>query len=242
MEVIKLELWQESAVFRIPYSMEVIETYPLPPYSTVLGFIHNVLDCTQTIENINLSIQGEFGGLIRDYAWFHKFNEKELNKGGDIKGTKYPIVISTLSDLHLLIHIKMPNEELHRNLFQSLKATKTFFHLGRREDLIIKIDVALTKVEDKEIPELLPFSAYIPLSLARDFGFSGIYYRIPSYYTLTALPSKQKKREQEGAQQKIRRFAWHEVIFVEKGGGPEKSFSLPTDEEGNPIWWMVPIR
>ncbi len=229
-----MELWQENAVFRTPYSMEIIETYPLPPYSTVLGFIHSVLNFDNTIENINLSIQGEFGGLIRDYAWFHKFNEKELNKGGDIKGTKYPVLISTLSDLHLLIHIKMPNEELHLNLFQSLKSPKSFFHLGRREDLITKIDVALTKVEDREIPELLPFSAYIPLPLARDFGFSGIYYRIPSYYVLTEIPSKPKAR--------IRVFTWHEVIFVEKGGGPEKSFTLPTDEEGNPIWWMVTIK
>ncbi|MDI3543327.1 MAG: CRISPR-associated protein Cas5t, partial [Candidatus Atribacteria bacterium] len=70
-KLIKIEIKQDRAVYRLPYSMEVIETYPLPPYSTVLGFIHSILGLREAIWGINVSVQGEYGGLFRDYAHFH---------------------------------------------------------------------------------------------------------------------------------------------------------------------------
>ncbi len=58
--------------------MEVIETYPLPPYSTVLGFVHNMLSSTQTIDGINISVQGRYGNLCREFVRYHKYEKEKI--------------------------------------------------------------------------------------------------------------------------------------------------------------------
>ena len=43
MNIIKLKLFQETACYKKPFAFKVAETYPLPPYSTVIGMLHKVL-------------------------------------------------------------------------------------------------------------------------------------------------------------------------------------------------------
>ena len=43
MQSLKVKLYQEVAVYRNPITMEVIESFPLPPPSTVLGLVQSLL-------------------------------------------------------------------------------------------------------------------------------------------------------------------------------------------------------
>lgn len=36
MKILRLKLFQESACYKKPFAFKVAETYPLPPYSTII--------------------------------------------------------------------------------------------------------------------------------------------------------------------------------------------------------------
>lgn len=57
MKILKLKLFQEVATYKKPYALKVEEVYPLPPYSTVIGFLHNILEVKNGEKfNFNVSI------------------------------------------------------------------------------------------------------------------------------------------------------------------------------------------
>lgn len=231
-KIIKLKTFQEKAVFRTPYSMEVIETYPLPPYSTILGFIHNMLSCSQTINGINVSVQGRYGNLNREFVRFHKYEEDKT------EGIPYPIIITSLIDLELVIHIKMPNTDFHNNLLESLHNPPHFPYMGRPEDLIVNIEV----IEDEEIefdPSItekgeltLMYNSYVQFDLAKTLEIEGIYYIVPAYYQLVKKSRGKRKKIYEI----FRNFEMIKVIYAHAGQTIIKKIKV--DKEEIPIWWM----
>ena len=41
-KAVRLKLYQSMANYKKPTSFQLKETYPLPPYSTVIGMVHNL--------------------------------------------------------------------------------------------------------------------------------------------------------------------------------------------------------
>lgn len=62
MVVLKITCKQKHANYKKPESVVVRETYPLPPFSTVIGAIHYACDFKE-YKPMNLSIQGSYQGL-----------------------------------------------------------------------------------------------------------------------------------------------------------------------------------
>lgn len=226
--ILRIIIKQDKAVFRVPYSMEIIETFPLPPYSTISGFVHNMLGIKSFIEEMNISIQGSYGGLIRDYVIYHKFSKNSK------EASPYPIVVTSLIDVEFLIHIKMPDEKLKEDLIRAIKNPPFYPYLGRAEDLITEIYVE----DDKEIifdPEkseeggkILPYNAYIPIKKAEYYELSGIRYLIPGFY---------RKNPPQGRDKiSLRLFEYIPVMYVQAGKSITKKICV--DKEGIPIWWM----
>ena len=58
MKILKLKLFQETACYKKPFAFKVGETYPLPPYSTIIGMFHKILGAA-SVEyfTMNISIQ-----------------------------------------------------------------------------------------------------------------------------------------------------------------------------------------
>lgn len=74
MKILKLKLFQEDACYRKPFSFKISETYPLPPYSTIIGMLHNILDAkTGEVYRFNISIQGDYESIYNDYTHMRKF-------------------------------------------------------------------------------------------------------------------------------------------------------------------------
>lgn len=229
--ILKIEIRQDRAVYRVPYSMEVIETYPLPPYSTVIGFVHNMLGLREVLEGINVSIQGEYGGVVRDYVRFHKYAQRTN------KGKFYPVVVTSLVDVHLIVHLKMPSNEWHLRLLAALNDPPYFPYLGRPEDLITELkvqEVQETPFTSQMSPQgglRLPFSAYLPVDQARFHELEGIRYLLPGYYQKHRF--SQKKSSEKVS---LRIFDIIPVLYVQKGS--ITICDLSVDDQGVPLWWM----
>jgi CRISPR-associated protein Cas5, N-terminal domain len=77
MKILKLKIYQPTAHYRIPFTFARRHTYPIPPYSTVIGLICNVLGIAdqknenfEKIKNgLSLAIYGEYEFLNREYVW-----------------------------------------------------------------------------------------------------------------------------------------------------------------------------
>ncbi|MEZ2661269.1 CRISPR-associated protein Cas5, partial [Aneurinibacillus aneurinilyticus] len=59
MRVLRLKLFQETACYTKPFANKVAETYPLPPYSTVKGMIHQLLQANELLPLL-FSVQGSY--------------------------------------------------------------------------------------------------------------------------------------------------------------------------------------
>lgn len=130
--MLRLKIYQETAHFRIPTIGNPYLSYPLPPPSTVYGFLRAVTDYKEINPmNTRISIQGKFDALSF---------EKErliLERKKDIK----PNIIS-IQRLHQclwIIHIDSPLYE--SKILRGVQSSPKILRLGRREDLIINISV-----------------------------------------------------------------------------------------------------
>lgn len=72
MKVLRIHLKQASANYRREETIDNKMTYPLPPFSTVIGAIHKACGFTE-YQEMKLSIQGSYGGLGKEVYLDHCF-------------------------------------------------------------------------------------------------------------------------------------------------------------------------
>ena len=70
---IRVQCYQTLANYRKPSSFIIKETYPLPPYSTVLGMIHAICGFTE-LHSMKISIQGCNQGTVSELYTRYSFN------------------------------------------------------------------------------------------------------------------------------------------------------------------------
>lgn len=175
MGIIKLKLYQETVCYKKPFASKVAETYPLPPYSTVIGMFHKILQAKPgKYFPMNISVQGEYDGILSNYQ------NLRMYKGKD-KVTAMPRNVHQLLDVHLILHVQASDEIINK-IFQNIINGTESFTLGRNEDLVriddIKILKNIQEVEEVEIKN----SAYIPEWISR--RVNGISYRLNTTYQI----------------------------------------------------------
>ncbi len=160
MEILRLKIFQPHAHYRIPFTFSRRHTYPIPPYSTVVGFICNLLGIKNQEEEkfknlkegLSLAIYGKFESLTREYLWLRNL-EKNSHKdrfGSEDKrtidhipehpGGQMPTRIDVLENVKLIIYIYHPDEKFLEELKETFKNPQKRvypLHLGRAEDLIL---------------------------------------------------------------------------------------------------------
>ncbi len=162
MNLLKIKIYQPQAHYRIPFTYQRRHTYPLPPYSTVIGLLINLLGIDDQrkppfaeLKKLKLSIAGYFVNKITEYIWFRNLSlEKHKARFGSVEnryvgghidhiGGQSPIPIDVLHDVHLTIYVAHKNVEfLHRfkNAFENPQDRLEIIHLGRAEDWIVLED------------------------------------------------------------------------------------------------------
>ena len=174
MKAIRIKLWQDMVNYKKPTSFQLKETYPLPPYSTVIGMIHSLCGFEEYKE-MKISIQGKYFSKVNDLYTRYEFkngmkyeaSRHQLEAGG------YGISrgISTaelLVDVDLIIHIIPEDQNLLEHIKNSFLSPAEYPSLGRREDLAVIEEVKEVEVIEKELSKdtgLLTedWTAYIPL-------------------------------------------------------------------------------
>lgn len=235
MQVLKVKLYQEIAVYRNPVTMEVIESFPLPPPSTMIGLTYSLIGEEEYFRDINVSIQGEYGALLRDYQHYKKYGMDR----------PYPIVVHILHDVNLILHIYVKEPNKMEKIKQAFESPPYYAYLGRAEDLIKIEDVKM--VEVKTIVEdsyEIQHSAYIAADFVKKVnGFNGVPYRLPTFHEF--LPIQIRKEICE-----VRNFDWCDYYFVEAFSyfetDEDEPVKLLIDDDvvdngkGDVIWWCMP--
>ena len=155
-----------------PPSVLKKKTYPLPPYSTVIGMIHKACDF-QEYHDMQISIQGKIGAHISDMYTRYAFNQNTKYEDArhniwfDYENQKYGIVkgiahTELISQVELVIYI-LPVDDEFDLIYESLKNPKYYLSLGRHEDLldIQKVEIVDLKYTEKDID--MRCEQYVPL-------------------------------------------------------------------------------
>lgn len=175
MKAIRLRAFQETACYTKPFANKVTETYPLPPYSTVKGMIHALLNADQFIP-MSLSIQGDYESMLIDYRKTYFVKKREFNMPIIMDGltlqapeftsmTSMPLYTHMLYNIQLVIHISA-NEEVLQTIYRAFYERNTHLSLGRQEDILRIDEVAMVNLEELDLFEgvSLKHSMYIPSS------------------------------------------------------------------------------
>jgi CRISPR-associated protein Cas5t len=151
LKILKIKIYQPQAHYRIPFTYQRRHTYPIPPYSTIIGFLCNVLgirnyknegepcehqncDCNyHKLKQIKISICGYFESKTTEFIWFRNLNkEAHIDRfrnlenrylNGEIEhiGGQSPVYIDILNDVHLWIYIFHSNFNFLESVKKSLE-------------------------------------------------------------------------------------------------------------------------
>lgn len=214
MKILKMKLFQETACYKKPFAFKVAETYPLPPYSTVIGMFHKIIGAKPgEYYPMNISIQGDYESIFSNYQNLRMFKGKG-------KVTQMPRNVHQLLNVNLIIHMQAEDETVEK-IYNNVISGKESFTLGRNEDLVrvdeIKIIDKPKEVRDKFINN---HNAYIPVKYTDEY-VNGINYRLNSVYTI--------KNE-------LRNWEKIDVKYIEKHTN-ESILETLQDEDGDYIFW-----
>ncbi|MBI4654330.1 MAG: CRISPR-associated protein Cas5 [Nitrospirae bacterium] len=152
-EVIKINVWGQTAHFRIYGNQNFCDSYPLPPPSTLLGVLREILG-ERPPEPLTIAIKGNFEGIFFDYRTFlggtvasdskkELWIEKIVNRSVETK----PLYVKVLYKPCYTVYLYSP--EYHNLYLSKLNNPEGFVSLGRSEDLAM-IKASSINVERKE--------------------------------------------------------------------------------------------
>ena len=191
-KAIRIQCFQNLANYRKPSSFIIKETFPLPPYSTVLGMIHAACGYT-TFHPMKLSIQGINKGTISELYTRYSFSAGVKYEEGRHQiciedGEKYGIFkgianVELVCENQMVIHV-VPEEADFETVAQSLKYPKKYLSLGRYEDIldIEKVDIVNIRMEKGAIARR---NMYIPVDMKTSWGENLIGESHTTVYNLT---------------------------------------------------------
>lgn len=159
MKVIRLKIYQPQAHYRIPFTYRRRHTYPIPPYSTIIGFLCNVLgidnqnkDEYKKLKEIKISIAGRFEYKSTEYVWFRNLSKNaHIDRFGHVGnrfisghiehiGGQSLVSIDILNNVWLIIYFAHENGDFLRKIKSNLENPVNrleIIHLGRAEDWVV---------------------------------------------------------------------------------------------------------
>lgn len=172
MKAVSVKLEQELVNYKIPTSFQLKETYPLPPYSTVIGMIHSLCGYEEYKE-MEISIQGKYLSKVNDLYTRYEFKPEMTFEEGrhQLETSGFGICrgvasAELLTEVDLLIHIIPKDQSLLQEIEKAFLSPVEFPSLGRREDLVIIKEVKTVNIHEKNLESDIELddnnTAYIP--------------------------------------------------------------------------------
>ena len=248
MKAIKLKLYQNMVNYKVPTSFQLKESYPLPPYSTVIGMVHSLCDFKE-YKPMKISISGSYFSKVNDLYTRYEFkngNPYEIGRHQlNVNGCGINRGVATaelLVDVNLTIHIipEDQSEEFLNTIFEAFKYPREYPSLGRREDIVLIKDVRIVDVEKKKLEKDLSNGeddfAYIPVNFIQEklvnygdkkngMNIYGTRYELTKNYILNNIGTKSKPKM-------IRSWEKEEVIYSSNiKGFKRREVPVDTDNE-----------
>ena len=248
MKAIKLKLYQNMVNYKVPTSFQLKESYPLPPYSTVIGMVHFLCDFKE-YKPMKISISGNYFSKVNDLYTRYEFkngNPFEMGRHQlNVNGYGINRGVATaelLVDVNLTIHIipEDQSEEFLDIIFEAFKYPREYPSLGRREDIVLIRDVKIVDVEKKKLEKDLSNGeddfAYIPVNFIQEklvnygdkkngMNIYGTRYELTKNYILNNIGTKSKPKM-------IRSWEKEEVIYSSNiKGFKRREVPVDTDNE-----------
>lgn len=212
MKALLIKIYQPTAHYRIPFTYQRRHTYPIPPYSTVVGFLCNMLGIDyqgneryEQLKRCKISISGRFEQKLTEYIWFRNLSKEShekyfgsietREKNGEINhiGGQSPMRIDVLENMHMNIHIVGDENflaELETYLHNPVNRLETV-HLGRAEDWLVFESIQLVDLEksdrDKNYNHFFWIPQYLDTGNEIAFNFDkaeGLFYNLPVFSTI----------------------------------------------------------
>ena len=248
MKAVKLKLYQNMVNYKVPTSFQLKESYPLPPYSTVIGMVHSLCDFKE-YKPMKISISGNYFSKVNDLYTRYEFkngNPFEMGRHQlNVNGYGINRGVATaelLVDVNLTIHIipEDQSEEFLNTIFEAFKYPREYPSLGRREDIVLIKDVKIVDVEKKKLEKDLSNGeddfAYIPVNFIQEklvnygdkkngMNIYGTRYELTKNYTSDNIGTEDKP-------QMIRFWKKEEVIYSSNiKGFKRREVPVDTDNE-----------
>lgn len=193
MKVFKIKLYQELVNYRKAYSYNFLETYPLPSFSMIKGWIYNSIDAEdkeayyeETIPDLKIGVSGIISGLTHDLQ--HMIKLSDMNDLDEIKKDlekRTPTYVTLISSINLNIYIHAGERLLNdfqKNLY------RIYPSLGRYEDLAQiefsdYVELNVIKFSKRDKSHKTDYYTYLDGESVKDLDeMHGSYLRIPTVY------------------------------------------------------------
>lgn len=194
-KVLRVKIHQPDAHYRIPFSYRRRFTYPIPPYSTVKGFICNLLGIKnendekfiKLKDGLSLAIYGRYENIVKEYIWFRNLEKKShigkfnspsnriIDKTPQHPGNQIPVKIDVLHNVNLIIYIYHSSDEFLKEIVSAFKDPKernSVIHLGRSEDWLVFEEIKMIELSENFVMKI-PFFTWLPSEefVNQDFMF-----------------------------------------------------------------------
>ena len=232
-KVIRIKARQSMVNYRKPASFVIRETYPLPPYSTVIGMVHNVCGFTE-YHPMKVSVQGRSRGITSDLFTCYSFANDGYNRKYDKERHQIKVpdgdenlgVVRGISHTELLCNVELilhlePVADDFDTIMAGLNRPMVYPALGRHEDLLDIEEITEVEVRQDETVTTLR-DIYIPISLLSKTdnaeGIEGTVYQLPKEYVI---------------ENGFRR--WKEPVKTRYVGAENRLYDFWVDGDQNPV-------
>ena len=203
MKTLKIKITLPSAQFRYPFTYQKRYTYPLPPYSTVLGFLTNLFnpereksleEIKQIFEGLEIAVCGSFETKTITQHWYRNLSLKAhkarfyspQNRYIDFQvehpGRQSPIKLEVLRNLVVFVYLKGEEkklQKLEKRINQELGEVIETPHLGRAEDIISDLKASIAELEQDLFVGKLNRYFWIPKDAVNTSRPLGLIQKIP---------------------------------------------------------------
>lgn len=193
MKTVLIEGYMETAHFNVPGWCGKREiTYPLPPFSTVIGMIHNLcgwknyhkmdvsvcgLGCYG--ETIEMRWKGGCYARTESEEFIKRFPVRCKNGDGYVGWVSVPALVYGINDLYLRLHVAVEDEKNLATIYKSLSYPRVYPSLGCHADLIRFDNISIANIKEKMTMVKLDLNAY-----AENEDICGTFYRLHKDYNI----------------------------------------------------------
>lgn len=198
MKAVRIKAFQPYAIYSDPLYKAISVSLPLPPPSTVIGFIHAMCGWNE-YHDMDVSITGKSSGCLpeseRNNMYFGGFHFSKISDdtkkrwkhiiptdGGYVGWTSSPHETNPVIDMELILHIIPCDQDGVEHILSCLSSPPTYPSLGRHEDLLRIDDVSMTNVFDENYSVRFSKTAYI--SVDNEENYSGTVYSLNKKYNI----------------------------------------------------------